>query len=79
VQVEKSLSIAGKVMGWEGLDKWVEILDNRGKWDMLKRIYLACNEDKGIDPDMAKGYFTAKGWDPVVVPRRYDVIDVKKS
>jgi hypothetical protein len=31
-QVEKSLCIAGKVMGWEGIDKWVEILDNRGKW-----------------------------------------------
>ena len=28
-QLEKSLSIAGKVMGWEGIDKWVDILDNK--------------------------------------------------
>jgi hypothetical protein len=40
---------------------------------MLKRIYMACNEGKGLSADMAEGYFTAKGWDPVLVPRRYDV------
>ncbi|KAK3266748.1 hypothetical protein CYMTET_24652 [Cymbomonas tetramitiformis] len=72
-QMERSLIIAGKVMGWEGIDKWVEILDNRGKWDMLKRVYMEINADKGLDEDMVKGFFTAKGWDPVIVPRRYDV------
>jgi hypothetical protein len=31
---------------------------------MLKRIYLAVYEDKtGLDPDMFKAFFVAKGWD----------------
>ena len=41
---------------------------------MLKRIYMAIHEDNPeLDEDMVKGYFTVKGWDPVIVPRRYDV------
>ncbi|KAK3247452.1 hypothetical protein CYMTET_43051, partial [Cymbomonas tetramitiformis] len=67
-QMEKSLTISGKVMGWDGIDKWVEILDNRGKWDMLRRIYKEVAQyqlgpDQILDETMVEGFFKAKGWD----------------
>ena len=59
-QLEKSMVIAGKVMGMQGIEKWVEVLDSKGKWDMLMRVYAAVN--RHLEPNMLQAHFKIKGW-----------------
>ena len=59
-QLEKSMVIAGRVMGMQGIEKWVEMLDGKGKWDCLMRIYAAVN--KHLEPNMLQAHFQIKGW-----------------
>lgn len=47
-------------MGMQGIDKWVEVLDSKGKWEQLMRIYAAVN--KHLEPNMLQGHFQIKGW-----------------
>ena len=59
-QLEKSMVIAGRVMGMQGIDKWVEVLDSKGQWEQLMRIYAAVN--RHLEPNMLQAHFQIKGW-----------------
>lgn len=58
-QLEKSLLIAGKVMGFPGIEKYVDFLDGKGRWGMLRRVHAAIN---GVPESEMQDFFEAKGW-----------------
>jgi len=60
--LEKSLVIAGRVMGFDGISKYVEALDAKGQWDLLRRVYATINQRSLSDPSMLS-FFKVVGWD----------------
>eukprot|EP00854_Cymbomonas_tetramitiformis_P005283 gene5283-6419_t len=60
-QLKKSLVIAGKVMGFDGISKYVNTLDQFGRWDLLMEVYSAINDRPQNDKSMLD-FFKAMGW-----------------
>jgi len=58
-QLETSLYVAGKVLGFPGIEKYVNFLDGKGRWGMLRRVYAKINE---VPESEMKDFFKAKGW-----------------
>ena len=45
----------------DGVSKWIDILDNKGRWDVCRRIYCNITGNNPEDKDVAD-FLQAKGW-----------------
>jgi len=60
--VERSLVTAGKVLGFDGISKWTDILDKKAKYKLCKKVYCLVIGRSETDPDIQQ-FLKSKGWD----------------